>query len=113
MEILIRVDEAIQATIFAQYLEGGLPAEAAIERLKLPRSTFFRRLARFRMGGPAALAHGLRGKPSNARHDESIRAAVVKMFRDEYSPHGFGTAHFVELARERFPDAVSYKSVWR
>jgi hypothetical protein len=59
MEIQLRMDESIQAGVFALYLEGKTPLEAACKRLGLARSTFFKRLERFRSGGPAALAHGL------------------------------------------------------
>jgi hypothetical protein len=113
MEILLRVDEAIQAGIIAQYLEGRVTGQDAQERLELSRSAFFRRVARVRVGGPAALAHGLRGKRSNFRYDDSVKEAVLRLFREEYAPHGFGISHFVELAADKLPEGVSYPSVWR
>jgi hypothetical protein len=49
----------------------------------------------------------------NNRREQSIRNAVVGLYREEYGPHGFGTAHFFELAQQQFPEPVSYKTVWR
>jgi hypothetical protein len=75
--------------------------------------TFWRKVQRFKAGGPEALAHGLRGRRGNRRHTDSVRDAVLALFVREYAPHGFNTAHFYEEAHRRFPEPVSYASVWR
>jgi hypothetical protein len=111
--MLLRVEEAVEAAVVSEYLKGRTSVQEACERLSLHRSNFFRKVARFEAGGPEALAHGLRGRRGNRRHPDRVRDAVLDLFVREYAPHGFNTAHFYEEAHSRFPEPVSYASVWR
>ncbi len=48
-----------------------------------------RRLAgRLRAGGDGVVVHGLRGKPSNHRVDEAVRASAVRLYREKYADFG-------------------------
>jgi transposase len=113
MGILLRVEEAVEAAVVSEYLKGRTSVQEACERLSLHRSTFFRKVERFKAGGPEALAHALRGRRSNRRHTDKVRDAVLELYAREYAPHGFNTTHFYEEAHARFPQHVSYASVWR
>jgi putative transposase len=82
--------------------ESHLPAKKTLEKLGIPRSTFYRWLDRLRTGGPEALAD----RPSRPdriwnRVPEPIREAIVDMALDlpELSPR--------ELA-VRFTDEAKY-----
>ncbi len=110
---LLRVEEAVEAAVVSEYLKGRTTVAEACERLSMHRSTFFRKVERFQAGGPEALAHGLRGRRGNRRHSDGVRDAVLRLYAREYGPHGFNTAHFYEEAHGRFPQPVSYASVWR
>ena len=70
------------------------------------RSTFFRRLARFRQGGPRRLAHGLRGRPR--QHLASVRRQVVALYQREPS---LFCAHFYRRNRQHFVRHVAYSTV--
>lgn len=113
MSRLLRVEEAVQAAVVSEYLKGRLSVAEACERLGLHRSTFFRKVERFKAGGVEAFAHGLRGRRGNRRHEDSVKDAVLSLYESEYRQYGFNTAHFYEEAHQRFPVKVSYASVWR
>ena len=72
-------------------------AEAARLLKRSPRQ--IRRIQRkLEAGGDAVLVHGLRGKPSNHRHDHALRQKVLKAYRTRY--HDFGPT----LACEKLAD---------
>lgn len=49
-------------------------------------------------GGDAALVHGLRGEPSNHRHEPALRQKILKAYRSRYPDFG------PTLAREKLAD---------
>ncbi|MFN0063984.1 MAG: helix-turn-helix domain-containing protein [Myxococcaceae bacterium] len=88
-------EERRQAAVFESYLKGRVSQKAAQRQLKLPRSTFWRRLARFRKKGRAGLVHGLRGRPN--RRLAAVRAEVLKQFRKK--PSSFVTEFYARLPK--------------
>jgi transposase len=68
-------------------------------------------LARVRLRGPAALAHGNRGRSSPRRTAEKIRAQVLQLARGFYA--GINDSHFTELLAEREKIRLSRTTVRR
>ncbi|MXZ91539.1 MAG: helix-turn-helix domain-containing protein [Chloroflexi bacterium] len=80
-------------------LEHHLPIAQAAEIMGISERHTKRLLAAYRKDGPAAVAHGNRGRrPHNAVPEEAA-AAVVKLASNHYS--GANHSHFTELLRER------------
>src|SRR6187397_3209601 len=84
-------EEGVQAAILDRVLEGKLSVEEACKRLGIDRTTLWRKRKRYEAEGAEGLAHGLRGRGSNFRYPDSVREAVLALFRDEYWQHGFRT----------------------
>lgn len=61
--------------------------------------------------GPAALAHGNRGRPPANRIDAALRARLVELARTTYA--GFNHAHLAELLAEREGIAVAERTLRR
>jgi transposase len=68
---------------------------------------------RFEAGGPAALAHGNRGRPSPRRVPAAVQRAVLRLMTTVYV--GFNDTHLTEKLREHHALAVSRETVrrWR
>jgi len=66
---------------------------------------------RFEAGGPAALAHGNRGRPSPRRLAPAVRDAVIRLRTTVYV--GFNDTHLTEKLREHHALDVSRETVRR
>ena len=66
---------------------------------------------RFERGGPAALAHGNRGRPSPHRFPVATRETVVRLMTTVYL--GFNDSHLTEKLREEHGLAISREAVRR
>jgi len=62
-------------------------------------------------GGDAALIHGLRGQPSNHRHDPTLRQRVLKAYRSRYPDFG-PTLACEKLAEEELHVGVETLRRW-
>ena len=113
MNTILTVQESIQHSVIVQFLNGHVSKTEACDRLKIHRTTFERKLARYLSSGPVALAHGLRHKPSNHALDHSIRRSICDLFTKSFKPFGYGVAHFYEEASSLFPQPVGYSTVIR
>ena len=80
-------------------LEYQLPVAQAAEIMGVSERHTKRLLAAYRKDGPAALAHGNRGRRPHNAVPETAAAAVVKLASNGYS--GANHSHFTELLRER------------
>ena len=80
-------------------LEYHLPIAQAAEIMGVSERHTKRLMAAYRKDGPAALAHGNRGRRPHNAVPEAAAAAVVKLARDGYA--GANHSHFTELLRER------------
>jgi Helix-turn-helix domain len=69
-------------------LKGERSQAEAARLLRLSVRHVRRLQRRLEAGGDGALAHGLRGRPSNRRAAPGLRAAVVKAYRDDYPDFG-------------------------
>ena len=96
-----------------QYEDGKIELDEVCERLKLHRSSVWRKCQKLEAQGPLGLIHGLRGKTSNFREDPDIKKKVCDLFEKEYKPYGYRPAHFYQDALEQDPTSPSYPSVLR
>ena len=72
-----------------QSVVDGKRSQSEAARLLKLSSRQVRRLQRKLIGkGDGSLVHGLRGKPSNRRHDPTFRAQVLRAYRQRYSDFG-------------------------
>ena len=69
-------------------LDGRLTLEAAAELMSLGRRQVFRLRRAFKANGPSALTSRKRGRPSNRRHGETLRCAVLALVRERYADFG-------------------------
>ena len=91
--------EQARIQVLNTVLEHHLPIAQAAEIMGVSERHTKRLLAAYRKEGPAALAHGNRGRqPHNAVPDDAT-AAVVKLASNGYA--GANHSHFTELLRER------------
>lgn len=109
----LSVSESVQHAVIVQYLEGTISIEEACRRLGMHRTSFWRKRQAVQEQGPAGLAHGLRGRPSNAQEDPGIRRVICELFAKEYAPFGFRVAHFYQDAAFQFPKPIGYSTVVR
>ena len=69
-------------------LDGQRTQAEAARLLRLSTRQVRRIQHTLRAGGDAALVHGLRGKPSNHRHDPALRREVLRAYRARYPDFG-------------------------
>ena len=91
--------EQARIQVLNTVLEHHLPIAQAAEIMGISERHTKRLLAAYRKGGPAALAHGNRGRRPHNAVPEDAAAAVVKLAGDHYA--GANHSHLTELLRER------------
>ena len=91
--------EQARIQVLNTVLEHHLPIAQAAEIMGISERHTKRLLAAYRKDGPAALAHGNRGRRPHNAVPEAAAAAVVKLASDGYA--GANHSHFTELLRER------------
>ena len=91
--------EQARIKVLNSVLEYQLPIAQAAEIMGVSERHAKRLLAAYRRDGPAALAHGNRGRRPHNTVPEAAAAAVVKLASNHYS--GANHSHFTELLRER------------
>jgi hypothetical protein len=69
-------------------LDGQRTQAEAARLLKLSTRQVRRIQQKLATGGDAALVHGLRGQPSNHRHDHALRRKVLQAYRARYPDFG-------------------------
>src|SRR5689334_809519 len=69
-------------------LDGQRTQAEAARLLRLSTRQVRRIQHKLQAGGDAALVHGLRGRPSNHRHDPALRRKVLKAYRARYPDFG-------------------------
>ena len=90
----MRQRELRQGQLLQRVTEGQLPLRHAAAALGVGYRQAKRLLARFRAGGPAALAHGNRGRCPPNRLPEAQRRRILALSQDQY--HDCNDAHFAE-----------------
>ena len=91
--------EQARIKVLNSVLEHHLPIAQAAEIMGISERHTKRLLAAYRRDGPAALAHGNRGRRPHNAVPEAAAAAVVKLASNGYA--GANHTHLTELLRER------------
>ena len=91
-------------------MDGGLTIDQAAAILKLSTRQIDRLLARYH-DGPAALAHGNRGRTPANRLDDAQRARLVELATTTYA--GVNHSHLAELLAEREGIVVAERTLRR
>ena len=95
----LRPRELGRVRILGLVEEGHLSLRAAAERLEISVRQARRLRRRLEAGGPAALAHRLRGRPPANRLEQAERERIVGLVRSSYT--GFNDTHLHEALTER------------
>lgn len=98
-EVTLKQREQARIQVLNTVLEHHLSIAQAAEVMGVSERHTKRLLAAYRKEGPAALAHGNRGRRPHNAVPEAAAAAVVRLASDGYA--GANHSHFTELLRER------------
>ena len=98
-EVTLKQREQARIQVLNTVLEHQLSTAQAAEIMGVSERHTKRLLAAYRKEGPAALAHGNRGRRPHNAVPEAAAAAVVKLASNGYA--GANHSHFTELLRER------------
>src|SRR5271170_2130483 len=109
--ITLTKQEQQRAHVLSKVQEGGLTASAAASLMSMSVRHVRRLLAEVRAHGPAALAHGNRGRESPRRLSDIVRTRVVTLARTTYA--GINDHQLTELLRDREALTVSRPAVQR
>jgi transposase len=110
--ISLTSEEIRRGRILAHLIEGDLSIEEAADWLGVSVRQAWRLRARFLAEGPAALAHGNRGRANPRRIDGATRSRVVALARSD-AYRGANDSHLTELLAEREGIVLSRPSVRR
>lgn len=110
--ISLTTEEQRRVRILTHLIRGDLTIEEAAEVLGVSVRQTWRLKAAFLEEGPAAIAHGNRGRPNPRRIDDTLRARVVELAqRDEYK--GANDTFLAELLAEHEGIELSRPSLGR
>ena len=98
-DVTLNQQEQARIQVLNSVLEYQLPIAQAAEIMGVSERHTKRLLAAYRKVGPAALAHGNRGRRPHNAVPEAAAAAVVKLASNGYA--GANHTHLTELLRER------------
>ncbi|HKY62328.1 MAG TPA: helix-turn-helix domain-containing protein [bacterium] len=94
------------------YLRGELSLEEACSRLKIHRSTLWRKCRRLKKAGIEGLRHGLKGRRSNRAVPMSTREEILKFWIEKAQPASMSIYSFHrKLLRSEYK--VSYSTLLR
>jgi len=88
MELRMSVTERIRLDAMARVKRGDLSVVEAAELMSLSLRQARRVWKRFKSHGDGGLVHRLRGRASNRRLDDELRARVVKLHQEKYADFG-------------------------
>jgi hypothetical protein len=80
--------ERSRLEVFARVRDGEVSVARAAGLLRMSVRQARRAWKRYRAQGDAGLTHGLRGKASNRKVGDAIRAAVLRLYREKYADFG-------------------------
>src|SRR3990172_1372934 len=110
--ITLNSREQRRGQVLGWLLAGRLTTEEARQVLGLSRRQLQRLKRTVLTGGPGALAHGNRGRPSSQRTADATRARITALARsDDY--RGYNHTHFCETLAEEHGITVSRRTLTR
>jgi transposase len=109
-QLLMNARERRRLTEFSLVKQGRSGVAEAARRLGISERQARRLWRRYQAQGDAGLIHGLRGKPSNFRH-EVLREKVLAVCRGKYA--GCNAAHMSELLAREEKLMIPRQTLWR
>jgi transposase len=109
--IVLNGIEQKRALVLNQVMAGQMKAEQAADLLQISLRHTRRLLAAYRQEGPAALAHGNRGRQPAHTLAEGLRQRVVALAREKYA--GFNHQHLSEVLGEEEEITISRSTLRR
>ncbi len=98
-------------TILRGVLQGERSQAEAARLLDLSVRQVRRLQRKLEAHGDAAIVHGLRGQPSNHRHDPKLKALALRLYRERFADFG-PTFAAEKLAEERLHVGVETLRRW-
>jgi hypothetical protein len=80
--------ERSRLEVFARVRDGEITVVKAADLLSISTRQAFRLNRRYQEKGDEGLVHGLRGRVGNRRGKDSLRQAVLKLYREKYGDFG-------------------------
>jgi transposase len=108
--LLMNTRERRRLTEFSLVKQGRSSVAEAARRLGLSERQARRLWKRYQARGDAGLIHGLRGQPSNFRH-EALREQALAACRQKYA--GCNAAHSSELLAREEKLTIPRQTLWR
>ncbi len=102
-KILMSMKELRRAHVIHQVLEGKLTQVQAGEVIGLSDRQIRRIIQRVRVEGNRGLVHRSRGRPSNRRMDEKVKAKILTLYEKRYGDFGPTLATEKLAERDRIP----------
>ena len=100
--------------------EKKITQRQAAERMGVSQRWVRKLLRKLKRKGDRAVVHGLRGRPSNRRIAEKVRARAVELIRVEYRDFGptlaseyLGAEHGIEVGKETVRKWMVETKLWR
>jgi len=103
--------ERSRLEVLSRVRDGQLKLVEAAELMGVSYRQAKRIKADYVREGDAGLVHGLRGRASNRKTDETVRTAVLKSYRSKYA--GFGPTLACEYLAKDGHATVSHDTLWR
>lgn len=117
--VMMSARELQRVEVLAEVAGGHMAAAVAAGHLGVGRRQLFRLLARFRAEGAAGLASRRRGRPSNRRTPEAVRAQALALVRERYADFGPTLAaekllalHGLKVGRETLRGWMAAAGLW-
>jgi hypothetical protein len=107
--VVMSRSELSRVETLAQVEDGRLPVAQAAALLGLSARQVFRLLGRFRADGAPGLASRRRGRPSNRRLPDEVRAAALTVVRERYAD--FGPTFAAEKLAKLHDLAISHETL--
>ncbi|HET6446320.1 MAG TPA: ISNCY family transposase [candidate division Zixibacteria bacterium] len=111
IEVTLNSKEQKRLPVMNEVVAGRMTAQQAADMLGITLRHTRRILARYRLEGAAALAHGNRGRTPVNKLDESVEVEIVRLAQGEYLD--YNDSHFAEELDERHGFLVSVPTVRR
>src|SRR5436190_9953741 len=109
--ITMTAREQRRAWVLTRVLKHELTMTEAADMIGLSERQLWRLRVAFEADGPAGLVHGNRGRRSERRLDDALRARVIELRRTTYDE--VNDTHLAELLAEREGIAISRPSLQR
>jgi transposase len=118
--ILMNQKERDRLKVLHEVNQGQITQKKAAEQMQVTERWVRKLMARIRKEGDRAVVHRLRGRPSNRKIAEAVRASAVQLVKKEYSDFGptlaseyLGERHALKVSRETLRGWMMGAQLWK